>query len=601
MPFSTPSHKFWQQQSSRLILPSKLPQSGAQIDIARSVLDHEITYAKEYLRIAHGQRNLLTPIMRLPAEVFLSIMHYASIPSSASRDPYDTWYSKTNRKAEFTALKTVIRCSHVSQRWREIVINAPLLWSCVCVENPYWAKETIERSGDIPLTIVQTNQSTDAIWPAFAASVHRLRALTMCLFRDDDFPQFTNLFPQVAPRLEVLQLQVAKRYGSAAQDTLPSDLFAPCSNLRILKLEGSVPCGHLLSSVILRRLVHLELSHLDRRRYSIQEICQILAMTNELQLLALEGVLDDQHLRNEQSTTVYLPHLQRIKITDVILACVELAKHLCIPDGAHATYVLHKPIHPFIQPTVVPHLMDSVSSSIVMPVITIHLAVSEASNVYLLHCWNSHLSSLRGDIECSDVSNPDSVLSIRSSYAKLLQDPRGGEPAFSLSDADSWDFLDVVEDFVVYFVDGTRFPNRFDIWRAMLQRLNRVKRLVLGSKTSLFVLALAVDLFAYGPVSSPISNPAADNTGHPLLPNLSVICFRHWKAFVAPDTIPPLLLDCLRRIASRRERGGPGLRELHFVDCKISEGHITELGALADRVYTDASPRVMSQDSYEED
>lgn len=503
-------------------------QTDAQADLAHS----EIAYVR-------APQNMPTPISRLPTEVFIAIMQYVCTPNPppGKDSEYDEWKRITNHKEERAAMKATIRCSHVCQRWRETMLNTPLLWTRICVEDLPWPNELLSRSQDASLTIIRALPISEAIWPVLAASLSRVHTLIMSVQRGSEIPRFVDIFLQAFPRLVVLHFDTS-RYGTimSNQYAIPSDLFLQCPKLRRLKITGPMACGYLLSSPILRQLSHLEISRSISRintHHSIGAVCHALALTNQLQSLILENVLhitaqDIQDGAAGSVATVHLPSLQQLKITDTFSVCTELASRLRVPHDAQVAYVLNEE-NPSSHHAnaAVSRLLFPFSSSPMMPVTTVHFAASASSKVHLVQGWDGHLSSLTGDIGHSDVvPNSKSIFRIMSPFLYQAPNRHGSEPdsQLSLLEANEWTFLETVEDLVVYVMhQDDRFrKSAFDVWRVVLQRLQSVKRLVLGSSNSLLILALIAGYYSYGEVI-PTWIPAPDTTPDTFLPNLSVI------------------------------------------------------------------------------
>ncbi|KII90623.1 hypothetical protein PLICRDRAFT_106062, partial [Plicaturopsis crispa FD-325 SS-3] len=93
-----------------------------EIDLLQQLQDVRRTLASVRSRIGNLV-NQRAPISRLPNETLVDILAYGD-PSWGGKDSY--WWPSSG-----LILPSHVIASHVSQRWRDLVLCTPLLWTCI--------------------------------------------------------------------------------------------------------------------------------------------------------------------------------------------------------------------------------------------------------------------------------------------------------------------------------------------------------------------------------------------------------------------------------------------------------------------------------------
>lgn len=154
------------------------PAEGIQVPLARSCS-----------RKGGEHQNDLTPLFRLPDEILVEIIKHGG---------------ETKIDGRGDSLEKTV--SHVSMRWRTIVISNPSLWSHISVcpeETPSFLLTRIHRSLDIPI--------------------------------DVDICPWPTPFPRSAPQSLLVQLNIILRYASQWRSlTLRSELVEPMFSFVLL-------------------------------------------------------------------------------------------------------------------------------------------------------------------------------------------------------------------------------------------------------------------------------------------------------------------------------------------------------------------------------
>jgi hypothetical protein len=127
------------------------------------VLDHEIKFVTGLVRSLRERRNAISPISRLPLEVLVLIFKsYRDDDSRVrrrARNPQnlshltDGYSGCSCVYCDLTraGLSGWIVCSRVCQRWRNIVLGTPSLWSDIVVQwGPLWLDRSLILSRPVP-------------------------------------------------------------------------------------------------------------------------------------------------------------------------------------------------------------------------------------------------------------------------------------------------------------------------------------------------------------------------------------------------------------------------------------------------------------------
>ncbi|TCD69982.1 hypothetical protein EIP91_005571 [Steccherinum ochraceum] len=91
---------------------------------------------------ASREQNALVPLLQLPSELLLAIIHH-----------YVGIHRKPSKKPLSGKLYTWLRVTHVCHHLRSVALADPKLWSTIYPANPDFVSELLVRSQQIPLTL----------------------------------------------------------------------------------------------------------------------------------------------------------------------------------------------------------------------------------------------------------------------------------------------------------------------------------------------------------------------------------------------------------------------------------------------------------------
>ena len=248
----------------------------------------------------------------------------------------DLQYSSVGGTRQFVfSPLTVLRCSsQVCRSWREIILEAPSLWSRVIdldilrISPLKWREEVMERTGDAPLhvkgRVYESGDQNLFVWiiSTFGA---RIRYLDVFGVPDSlSLASARSFIQHPVPCLESFKLQIGRIMPSGDHNF---SLFS--NNAPSLRSYFHTGIHFDIETPWLSNLCNLYLcSHIG-----LCELLKILSRTSRLEFLKVErGVLDDPGLEVPlcHATLIYL---KEIDIYDQLLTSVLLLDNLVPAAG----------------------------------------------------------------------------------------------------------------------------------------------------------------------------------------------------------------------------------------------------------------------------
>ncbi|TFK65692.1 hypothetical protein BDN72DRAFT_187955 [Pluteus cervinus] len=186
----------------------------------RGEIDAELAILYERVRILHAKRNTISPLYRLPSEIFIRIFieyQYLVIDDQnlRTRKAYKVW----------------IRILQLSQYLRRIGLESPELWSNITRTDRRWVSKFIERSRSNDLRVgmfVYEEASVDLFKQVMANSdrISTLSISTSLRCWEDVIPALKS----PAPRLIALKLYL---HGASIPVDLFPESFSKLKNLGV--------------------------------------------------------------------------------------------------------------------------------------------------------------------------------------------------------------------------------------------------------------------------------------------------------------------------------------------------------------------------------
>ncbi|KAJ7601850.1 hypothetical protein DFH06DRAFT_378422 [Mycena polygramma] len=145
--------------------PDELARHDAEIEWLRSVLGKLISDRDELAQYADRCRTVLSPIRRVPTELWATIFDMCS---PCAPDGEDNLSDTTTPEEEVNRLSQwhLLQLSQVSSLWHKIAMGTPKLWSKIVVDTSLWNQITLspakllsllnsslKRGGNHPLTM----------------------------------------------------------------------------------------------------------------------------------------------------------------------------------------------------------------------------------------------------------------------------------------------------------------------------------------------------------------------------------------------------------------------------------------------------------------
>ncbi|TFK23070.1 hypothetical protein FA15DRAFT_621556 [Coprinopsis marcescibilis] len=316
------------------MMPASLPDQAAAVtqkpsternrrDKERKKIDSCIAEFEQKIRDLRTQRNELSPISQLPAEIICRIFLFCEqIMPWRGSNGQGHWFQLTQ----------------VCRYWRAVSLGCAQLWSHIYVNSSPWTKAMVERSKHTPISIESWSGNLNS---AAEASLHdilkthtyRLKSLSLSASSSNSLEKLVAQLRQPAPILHSLTVTNQGYNGVVLE--IPVDLFGEgAPSLRQLSLKGSQLSW---SSPWLTGLTRLEYSTDTHGRRSQPET----PPTPQQFLQALENMPALTHLDLEMNVSnfastnlepITLSSLQHLHLKGALSGIAGVLRHLSFPS-----------------------------------------------------------------------------------------------------------------------------------------------------------------------------------------------------------------------------------------------------------------------------
>ncbi|KAI0045683.1 hypothetical protein FA95DRAFT_94404 [Auriscalpium vulgare] len=309
---------------ARAALRAQIEREAAAVRLALEELHRACAEREEAMRAAllavrqqHNSR--LTAACLLP-EILAIIFSYVS----------RSFLKKRVWDDEFAVDLRWLAVTHVCQRWRQVAIECPLLWTEIDFSYGHrWTEVFLARSRTAPLTISSILPLTAAGQKNIAQNIGRTCALTV------------KSSHQVLALVEPATLLHKLELHSA--EPLPDDLFSKCAPvLREMQLVTPSPPW---KSPLLTNLTHLTMrSSVGHHPYvcpPLDQVFDVLAKMHALEALQLELAMTSADLLRHGTShsashrIVSLASIRRLRLLSNLTITRAFLAHLALPSQVH--------------------------------------------------------------------------------------------------------------------------------------------------------------------------------------------------------------------------------------------------------------------------
>lgn len=552
-----------------LQLDSPTPASSTE---AQTRLDHEIAAMTLALCSLRTQRNILSPVSRLPAEILASIFIRCARNHHKNRRSVPEW----------------VNVSYVCRHWRDIALNCSTLWSFLFVSSQHWTDELLARSKTTPLKV-----RVDSEYPKQSKELYLLEKVAPQAGRIEDISlqltrreaeRILSLLSSPAPLLQTLQISVEKS-NYLGENALVSGVLFDGYTPALRKLE-LVNYAFPLTSPALRGLTTLRLRDLGASfQPTLASLMTALSRMQDLAHLYLENALPsartspiNQSFKDPQQLS--FPNLSRLSIVAPFTTVVLLLSCLDIPLKTQVRLRCcfephaedHSPIYPLLAkrfaaskdqaftsvPIVRTSFIETASAAVGFIFSTAERdsgrrAFSAATTSY-------ELGQLHEDWDCNIPLKIDVVL--RTSLSKDREDLVGGVcHSVSLTNLQSAHFS---------FDGGSALSSSF--WTRMFGHLQELRHIKLsGVNLQGFVRALSPTLLHLPKDKRGILESGSVQIFAPALEELELLNTPFSKVCQGRSQGIPnncsCSVACLYEALFNREAEGHGLQRLALAEC----------------------------------
>ncbi|KAG6828081.1 hypothetical protein H0H92_009309 [Tricholoma furcatifolium] len=304
--------------------------------IAHKYIQEQIEAHEAIIRYYKRRQNALTATCRVPPEILARI--FGNLVDDSR--PYPIVFSPSS----ILSIKAASRvCSH----WREVALATPGVWSTIPVFPPTWALEMLQRSKNVPLTVISLENISlkeyHVLRQALTSHLPRIKALILShvyprdrigvsLAEIEEFFQLLDQHP--APILEWLDLDLRVFLAAFASSriVIPSRVLTDSVSLRHLTLNGLGINWNTLPAF--QHLVTFEISLTpDDLQPSVVQLLRFLSLVPVLETLSIvhSGPVVSPSVDTER---VYMKYLKVAEIRGASLPAIDsLFDRLTFPKG----------------------------------------------------------------------------------------------------------------------------------------------------------------------------------------------------------------------------------------------------------------------------
>ncbi|KAI0782821.1 hypothetical protein C8Q75DRAFT_491521 [Abortiporus biennis] len=278
--------------------------------------------------------------------------------------------------------------SHVCCYWREVSLNAPLLWSRVYITTPEWAKILLTRSGSTPLSIEarfgrrlseqqHLSQKLDAMKLVYS-NIRRITTLNLHC-KQTTLTEFSEIIGTAdTSSIKSITLSTDEYYD---QDHTPLQ-FLVTHPLPNLERFTSYWFGmNALRSMLRATIKHLSIAYTEGRERPLDSLLEVLTSMPLLESLklrwALQSVPGESVVQlTEATVTASLPHLRVLHLLGYGIACAPLLQAIQTHPDLNELFVQATAFYSTIELCLVLH------------------AIAERLNEIVTNSWKKPLRSI---------------------------------------------------------------------------------------------------------------------------------------------------------------------------------------------------------------
>lgn len=272
------------------------------------------------------RRNALSPACSLPPEILSHIFRYHLLYQKSRTGVQDArWF----------------RFSHVCVYWREVAIHDAGLWGDICLFQPSWAREMLERSKQHPIHIdvglaLPRSNVYEVVADTLRNHTPRIRTLRLTAWATRTLSRMLCALSGDAKQLQTLEVTLKIDRSDIDFVIGNSFLGGYMPKLKTLVLSN---CIIRWDSPMLRGLTELRLDFSPEveETHDLEMLLAALDGLPDLRILHLKSCLPS-HVGSGLSTRlprpqISLPRLCELHISGDVLACGEFLRYITIREG----------------------------------------------------------------------------------------------------------------------------------------------------------------------------------------------------------------------------------------------------------------------------
>ncbi|KAI0704261.1 hypothetical protein BC835DRAFT_811383 [Cytidiella melzeri] len=311
-------------------------ESDVEDILSAKDVDAILSKVAEVARKLRSARNAFVPISRLPPELLSAIFMSLQDTDQGTFAPasFRRWY----------------RVTHVCQRWRDVALSCPPLWTQIdTFTHERWVEEVLNRSRkaslDMRVQLSRPSSRTLGAWRMAVAHLSRMQVLHLSL----DKKTFDNLLPvSVVTEVEMQRLTslvISNLHRFDEPLDLPEGLFnrgAP--NLQRLEIQHCTISWNMPLLLTCPRVRKLAIQSAQPTPPTTSQLLHILQSMPLLEDLRLSETLPS--VSTSESSMVHLQHLTKLALRGNAPQITNLLNIMHIPPRVTTSLFCHTPTHP---------------------------------------------------------------------------------------------------------------------------------------------------------------------------------------------------------------------------------------------------------------